>query len=158
MPAAPLDRLANELRYLVLAIQAEGERRLNESLRERGLDLTATQSEVLEILYETGPLAQGELAERLVCTTGNISRLVDRMVAKGMLRRADDPDDRRRVRLEPTPYGRRLIEGGFEAIGELLGAIRALYTDDELERLAELLGRLSAALGNDPSARFAREP
>lgn len=155
MAARPLDPSANHVRYLILAIQAEGERRLNEALRVRGVDLTATQSEVLEILAETGPLSQGELGGRLVCTKGNISRLIDRMAAKDMLRREPDPDDRRRVRIAPTDHGRALTEAAFGVVGELLAAIRGLYTERELAQLASLLGRLSVAFGMPLDDRFA---
>ncbi|MEJ2287485.1 MAG: MarR family transcriptional regulator [Deinococcales bacterium] len=154
MPALPLDTTANHVRYLILAIQAEGERRLNEALRGRGLDLTATQSEVLEILAECGPLSQGELGERLVCTKGNISRLIDRMAAKEMLRREPDPADRRRVRIARTDHGRELTDAAFEVVAELLAAIRGLYTERELAELASLLGRLSSAFGMPVDERF----
>lgn len=147
MTGAPLDPVANHLRYLVLAIQAEGERRLNDAFRAEGLDLTATQSEVLEVLYATGPLSQTELGERLVCTKGNISRLVDRMIAKDLLRRHADRHDRRRVRIELTDDGRATIEAGFPVIGRLLQAIRTLYDERELDVLRELLSRLSRAFG-----------
>jgi len=153
--AQPLDPPANHVRYLILAIQAEGERRLNEALRSRGLDLTATQSEVLEILAETGPLSQGELGERLVCTKGNISRLIDRMVTKDMLRREPDPGDRRRVRIARTDHGRALTGAAFDVVAEILAAVRGLYTDRELAELASLLGRLSSALGMPVDDRFA---
>jgi len=153
--ATPLDPATNHVRYLILAIQAEGERRLNEALRAQGLDLTATQSEVLEVLAETGPLSQGELGERLVCTKGNISRLIDRMVAKDMLRREPDPTDRRRVRIAPTAHGQRLTEGAFDVVGELLTSIHSLYSDHELDLLARLLSRLSGAFGMHVDERFA---
>lgn len=154
MPVQPLDPAANRVRYLILAVQAEGERRLNEALRGRGLDLTATQSEVLEVLTETGPLSQGALGERLVCTTGNISRLIDRMVAKDMLRREPDPADRRRVRIARTDHGRALTDAALAVVGELLAAIRDLYSERELEQLASLLSRLSGVFGMPVDDRF----
>lgn len=155
MPLTPLDPAANHLRYLVLAIQAEGERRLNDAFRDAGLDLTATQSEVLEVLAETGPLSQNELAERLVCTKGNISRLVDRMAAKDMLRRESYPSDRRRVRIAVTDHGRELTRAAYQTISQLLAAIRSVYDETELAQLSTLLGRLSNAFGVDIDARLA---
>lgn len=149
-----LDPASNRLRYLIIAIQAEGERRLNDAFRGAGLDLTATQSEVLEVLAETGPLSQNQLADRLVCTKGNISRLIDRMAAKDMLRRESDPRDRRRVRIALTDRGRRLTSDAYETISQLLAAIRNLYDESELARLSDLLGRLSEAFGVDVDARL----
>jgi len=154
MPTAPLDPAANHLRYLILAIQAEGERHLNDAFREAGLDLTATQSEVIEVLAETGPLSQNELAERLVCTRGNISRLIDRMAAKDILRRESDPNDRRRVRIALTDHGDELTSSAYHTISELLTAIRSLYSQNELAELSRLLTRLSEAFGVDVDARL----
>ncbi|UCH26077.1 MAG: MarR family transcriptional regulator [Trueperaceae bacterium] len=154
MPKVPIDPQVNEFRYLILAIQAEGERRLNDALRERDLDLTATQSEVLEILYEGGAMSQSELGERLVCTKGNISRLLDRMEAKRLIRRSPTPTDRRRTQVTLTSDGQQCIEEAFEIIRDSLEPIRTLYSNRELRQLAELLGRITQAFGIDVEARF----
>lgn len=143
----PLDAKANHLRYLILAIQAEGERRLNAALQEAGTDLTATQSEVLEVLRAGGPMSQSELGEHLVCTKGNISRLLDRMQAKRLLRREPDPDTRRRVRVVLTDDGRRAFEAAEGPIGALLDTLRDLYTEREMRQLVNLLTRLTDAFG-----------
>jgi MarR family 2-MHQ and catechol resistance regulon transcriptional repressor len=154
MPEVPLDPHVNELRYLILAIQAEGERRLNEALREHNLDLTATQSEVLETLYEGGAMSQSELGERLVCTKGNISRLLDRMEAKGLIERGSYESDRRRTQVSLTPSGRACIEEAFTIISDTLSVAHSLYTESELRQFTELLGRLANAFEVDISARF----
>ena len=154
MPDVPLDRTANELRYLILAIQAEGERRLNNALNQHGLDLTATQSEVLEILYEQGTMSQRELGERLVCTKGNISRLLDRMEAKGLIERNPDANDRRKAQVTLTPQGQACIEKAFAIIRENLEPLLTLYSDQELQQVAELLTRLTHAMGVDVHTRF----
>lgn len=143
----PLDANANRLRYLILAIQAEGERRLNAALQDAGTELTATQSEVLEVLYVSGAMSQAALGERLVCTKGNVSRLLDRMQAKDLLRRDEDPDSRRRVRVVLTDNGRRAFEAAEGPIGAILATLRSLYTEREMQRLLELLTRLTEAFG-----------
>lgn len=152
----PLDASANHLRYLILAIQAEGERRLNAALQDAGSDLTATQSEVLEVLHAGGPMSQSELGEHLVCTKGNISRLLDRMEAKALLRREADPDTRRRVRVVLTEEGRRAFATAEGSIGAVLATLRSLYTESEMQRLVELLTRITGAFGIEVSDHVAR--
>ena len=72
-------RQAELVRYLVLAAQREGSRRLTRDLRQ--IRLTPSQSEVLRILGDHGPLSLTGLGELLVCESGrNPSRLVDRLV------------------------------------------------------------------------------
>ena len=50
---------------------------------------------------QTGPITAGELAERTGLTTGAITGVIDRLEKAGFVRRVKDPDDRRRVIIEP---------------------------------------------------------
>lgn len=97
-------RPAEELRYLILAIQREGNRLLADELRPLGL--TPSQAEVIRVLVDRQPLTLVGLGELLVCETGtNPSRLVDRLVAAGLVSREPDPHDRRHVALTLTDHG-----------------------------------------------------
>jgi DNA-binding MarR family transcriptional regulator len=100
-------RAAEELRYLILAIQREGNRLLAAELRP--LDVTPSQAEVIRVLSDHAPLTLTALGELLVCETGNSpSRLVDRLVTQGLVQRDIDPDDRRYITLSLTTAGKRL--------------------------------------------------
>jgi DNA-binding MarR family transcriptional regulator len=100
-------KVAEELRYLVLAVQREGNRLLAAELRPLGI--TPSQAEVLRVLRDHGPLTLNALGGLLVCETGNSpSRLVDRLVAQGLIERDIDPDDRRYLALSLTKDGRAL--------------------------------------------------
>src|SRR5262245_7452406 len=82
-------KVVEELRYLVLAIQREGNRLLAAELRPLGI--TPSQAEVLRVLRDHGPLTLNALGDLLVCETGNSpSRLVDRLVAQGLVKRGID--------------------------------------------------------------------
>ncbi|MCZ0975304.1 MarR family transcriptional regulator [Streptomyces albulus] len=79
-----------EVRYLVLAAQREGNRMLAAALRPLGV--TPAQGEVLRLLAERQPLTLSGLGALLVCESGgNPSRLVDRLVAAGLVRREEAP-------------------------------------------------------------------
>ena len=98
---------AEELRYLVLAAQREGNRMLARELRPLGL--TPSQAEVLRVLDDHQPLTLRGLGELLVCeTTTNPSRLVERLVATGTITRQPGRRDRREIDLTLTPRGKRL--------------------------------------------------
>jgi len=102
-------RQAEELRYLILAIQREGNRLLAADLRPLGL--TPSQAEVLRVLGDHEPLTLTGLGGLLVCeTTASPSRLVDRLVAQGLVQRQVDPGDRRFVTLSLTADGRKLLD------------------------------------------------
>src|SRR5918997_6772224 len=61
------------------------------------LGVSATDVKCYTILRQTGPLTAGELAERVSLTTGAITGVIDRLERAGLVRRAADPHDRRRV-------------------------------------------------------------
>ena len=97
-----------ELRYLILAAQREGDRLLSAALEPIGL--TTSQAEVLRVLCDYAPLSLLELGERLVCETGSPSRLVNTLVEKSLVERKSSEIDRRRVTLSLTTTGRQLAE------------------------------------------------
>lgn len=109
-----------ELRYLILGVQREGNRWLAAQLAPLGL--TPAQAEVVGCLAAAGPLSLRGLGERLVCETGSPSRLVDALVDRGVVAREVNGGDRRQVRLALTPAGLALaaevrrVEAGLQAM------------------------------------------
>ena len=98
-----------ELRYLVLAAQRDGNRMLAAHLRPLGL--TPAQAEVVTVLARAGgPLTVSQVGDLLVCEPGSPSRLVTSLVAAGYVARRPHPDDRRASALELTQRGRRAAE------------------------------------------------
>jgi MarR family transcriptional regulator, organic hydroperoxide resistance regulator len=97
-------RPAEEIRYLILAAQREGNRQLAEALKPLGL--TPSQAEVVRLVADHQPLTMKELGGLLVCESGtNPSRLVDRLVTGGLIDRNVDVNDRRAVKLTLTARG-----------------------------------------------------
>lgn len=102
-------RPAEQLRYLVLAAQLEGRRQWSHTLRS--LRLTPSQAEVLRVLQDHGPASLRAVGALLVCESGtNPSRLVDRLVERGLVERQPDPTDARAVVLSLTPDGLALAD------------------------------------------------
>jgi MarR family transcriptional regulator, organic hydroperoxide resistance regulator len=117
-----------ELRYLMLAVQREGNRTLTEALRP--LDLTPSQAEVLRVLQEFQPLSLIALGDLLICETGSPSRLVNGMVEVGLIERVPSTTNRRMVTLTLTEKGHERAERVGEVeqmiyrmITELLGGV-----------------------------------
>lgn len=100
--------LIEELRYLVLAAQREGDRLLSAALEPIGL--TTSQAEVLRVLYDYAPLSLLELGGRLVCETGSPSRLVNTLVEKNFVERKPSDIDRRMITLSLSISGRQVTE------------------------------------------------
>jgi len=136
-------RQAELVRYLVLAAQREGSRRLTRDLRE--IRLTPSQSEVLRILGDHGPLSLTGLGELLVCESGrNPSRLVDRLVGVALVERVAAVEDRRQVTLSLTRAGREM-EAAVRAVEERLYAdLEAAVAGVDLAQVIDVLRALSA--------------
>jgi DNA-binding MarR family transcriptional regulator len=111
--------LVEELRYLVLATQRDGNRALAALLRPLGV--TPAQAEVIGVLaVSENPLTVRDVGELLVCEPGSPSRLVASLVDAGLVVRSPDARDGRATALALTEAGRRLapriraVEARFE--------------------------------------------
>jgi DNA-binding MarR family transcriptional regulator len=140
-------RPAEEIRYLILAAQREGNRQLAQALRPLGL--TASQAEVLRLLADRQPLTLTGLGELLVCESGtNPSRLVDRLVAAGLVRRVQPAHDRRQVELTLSPDGQRAAERIAVIEEELYQSIDAAGAG---HRAGEVIAYLRALVEGQPA-------
>lgn len=127
-----------ELRYLILAVQREGNRLLAASLRPLGL--TPSQAEVLRVLEDNQPLTLSGLGELLVCETSTSpSRLVDRLVAQGLVQRDVDAADRRFVTLSLTKEGQTLVRRVGRAEDKLHDRLDQLTRDGPVQEAISLL-------------------
>jgi MarR family transcriptional regulator, organic hydroperoxide resistance regulator len=131
-----------ELALLVKAGQRELERRMNDAMRPLGL--TAAQADALVVIGQAEPLSLKALGELLIAEAGHPSRLVDRLVAAGLVERRAAGDDRRRVELSLTARGRRLQERILSAREDVLELGRQLVGGRDVAPAVELLRELVA--------------
>jgi DNA-binding MarR family transcriptional regulator len=108
--------------------------------------LNETDWECLDVLDWTGPLTAGELARRVGITSGAVTGAIDRLEALGLVRRAADPKDRRKVIVEmnpvdPSTWSSRhgALLRCFEALAADVGEINDEFTDTELGAMAKWL-------------------
>ena len=71
-------------------------------------DLSPVQCHVLGLIEPGQPLPMGRIAETLACDASNVTGLVDRLEARGLVRRQPSDQDRRVKVLDLTPAGARL--------------------------------------------------
>jgi MarR family transcriptional regulator, 2-MHQ and catechol-resistance regulon repressor len=75
---------------------------------------------VLEVLLHKGPLPVNTIGPKVNLTPGSISVAVDRLYAKGLVSRAESPDDRRVRVVALTAAGRALIAPAFKKHAALM--------------------------------------
>jgi DNA-binding MarR family transcriptional regulator len=127
--------------FAVLHTSSVLESRVEAKLSEVGLSLAKLAA--LHRLSEAGEsLPLGQLAERLSCVKSNVTQLVDRLEADGLVSRASDANDRRSRLAVLTDSGRRAYEKGRQvqeqSERELFGAL----TEAESAMLHALLAKL----------------
>ncbi len=142
-PTAPLDDPALKL-WVVLsrAFQAV-QRQAEADIARHGL--TLGEFGVVEVLYHKGRLLLGDVQRKVLVSSGGVTYLVDRLEAKGLVRRVACPEDKRARYAELTAKGRALIARIFPehraAIGDAVGGL----SEAEQRRAAALLRALGLA-------------
>ena len=107
--------------------------------KERGL--THTRFNVLRIVIQ-GPkhgVTCSEISEALVTRVPDVTRLLDRMEAEGLVSRSRCPEDRRVVYVRLTPKGRRACESLYGPVTELHAAQFAHMNKRAVRELDALL-------------------
>lgn len=123
------------------------QRRVAKMLAPSGI--TQQQYNVLRILRGAGPqgLPTLAIADRMIERTPGVTRLIDRLVAKGWVHRQRARDDRRRVDCRISEEGQALLDELEDSVNhfdhELLGMLDA----DEQRQLVAMLDRIRKGLG-----------
>jgi len=99
------------------------------------------------LLQLATPLPMNEVATRLACDSSNVTGLVDRLEARGLVTRAARPDDRRVKHIVLTPDGQRVRDRLLDRVGRPPEELRRLSSPEQ-RQLRDLLRR---ALGDVPS-------
>jgi DNA-binding MarR family transcriptional regulator len=104
-------------------------------------NLTPQQYNILRILRGAGqPLSTLQLREKMLDKMSDTSRIVERMVAKGLVQKAVSEKDKRMVDVVITPEGNELLDKLDRKNEELDGLLH--LNDEELETLNKLLDKL----------------
>ncbi|MFN2560408.1 MAG: MarR family winged helix-turn-helix transcriptional regulator [Jatrophihabitans sp.] len=80
------------------------------SLAELDDRISLTQFRALVVLDGVGTMRAADLADRLGTSASSVTRMCDRLVADSLLRRMENPSNRREVLLTVTAPGSRLVE------------------------------------------------
>jgi DNA-binding MarR family transcriptional regulator len=103
-PARARAVATDEVMFSLMHAAGAVERRLEEALGQVGLSMPKFGA-LTHLVRAGGPVSLGECAAKMTCVRSNITQLVDRLEADGLVRRVDDPGDRRGVKALVTPLG-----------------------------------------------------
>ncbi len=120
------------------------------SLADVAEEVTLTQYRTLVVLASRGPQNLAGLAEAVGVTPATATRMCDRLVRKGLIRRRTERDDRRQLRVALTAKGRSLVDAVTGRRRQEIGRIMSEIPAEQQAILVQALGRLASAAGEVP--------
>ena len=107
------------------------------------LGVTPSQFDVIVELGGTEGLTCAELSKATLVTKGTLTGVLDRLEAKGVLKRENIKDDRRAIKIRLTPQGETLFQKVFPAHAAFLRPFfENALTQREVNQMTVLLARL----------------
>jgi DNA-binding MarR family transcriptional regulator len=138
--SGPVELLA--ILHAAHAAEGEVEARLN------AIGLSLAKLVALKALADAGePVPLGQLAVRLSCVKSNITQLVDRLEADGLVARKAAANDRRTKLASLTAAGRRACEEGTRVQRDAERDLLKRLSADETRQLGSLLAKFGGLEG-----------
>lgn len=113
--------------------------------------VTLPQLRVLVLIAARGTMNLNALAQAMNVHPSNATRACDRLVAAGLLRRAESSIDRRNLVLELTPDGRRLVTTVVEHRRQAVAKVLEAVPERRRGPLASAMRTFATAAGEDPA-------
>jgi MarR family transcriptional regulator, lower aerobic nicotinate degradation pathway regulator len=136
--------------YLMLALTREGYRHAVRS----GIDLRMPHYVVLAVLEEAGPCSQKQIAECIALDKSDVTKLINELEDRKLVRRVNDPQDLRRHRVTITTKGKHQLETSDRELNSSMKTFLSGLSETEYQELQRLL--LKAIRARD--SRFGGNP
>lgn len=104
--------------------------------------LSPAEWRALAVIGRYGPLSAKEIARETVMDVFRITRAIGQIDKKGLITRKIDPEDRRKISVELTKKGRKVIDKIMPDVLESTEKLQAVLTEKEKQTLADLMGKL----------------
>lgn len=135
-------RVEDSVGYMITRVRASLFSSVDRELA--GWGVSSAQGAILIYIAHGRGERAADLAREHNYDTGSLTRMIDRLVKKGLLRRTPHAGDRRAVKLELTAAGRRLAERLPAAAVKVLNHHLRGFSRAELDQLKGYLGRMLA--------------
>jgi DNA-binding MarR family transcriptional regulator len=104
---------------------------------------------VLELVGEPHRMSPSELSEIVVRSSGGMTQILDRLERAGLVARAPDPADRRKVLVALTTEGLRTADAANASYARERERLLATLSPDEVDQLDGAIQRLLDVMSND---------
>jgi DNA-binding MarR family transcriptional regulator len=147
-------RLHDHLAYWIHRLSSSILTRFDQKLSEHGV--TVAQWKVLMVLYRNDANTPQTLSQYIDVDSGAITRIVDRLIAKKLIRRRENSVDRRSITIELTKSGSQVIGGLIHIADVQDDDWQRTLSAEERATLKKLMGKLLLAQGIDIPGEWRR--
>ena len=120
-------------------------------LKQQNVDLTPEQFLVIDLLWNTGPLSQQEIADQMHKDKNSITKLVDAIEKKGFVKRNQNPNDRRSNTIVLTELADSLKDDAKTKGIFILDKMLTGISEEELHSFLDTLDKLCANMNSTDS-------
>lgn len=139
------------LGMLITMVRSEIVRAIEAELASQGLELSFTQYLIVKKAHLLGPVSATELARAVELDGGAMTRQLDQLERKGLLRRTRHEHDRRALRIELTEAGHAVWQDTASVCSQrVMDAAQRSLDKTEQAQLYHHLERVLHALRNKP--------
>jgi MarR family transcriptional regulator, organic hydroperoxide resistance regulator len=107
------------------------------------MDLNVTDAACIDFLIEMGPSTAGDLSRLTRLTTGAITSVIDRLEKAGLVKRENDPHDRRKVVVCFLPEKHKKVVKYYESMASEIFTLLSGYSKKEIKLLLSATGSLN---------------
>jgi len=143
------DQMYLQINQALFSLAHAYESRMAREEMRNTLGLRLSDCSVLMVLSQFAPLNSRQLSRLMDVNPGAISLYVQRLVEMGLVRKEQDPSDRRNWRLTLTEAGQRAAQGVIAGAVEYTRDFLAPLSESEQRTLHRLLLKASHGLGFD---------
>lgn len=137
--------IGDSVGYLLKQIRSQLDRAVDSEMAEH--DLTGVQWGPLLMIHYGIANTAAEIARYACVDTGAVTRMLDRLEAKGLVQRRPSPTDRRVIALALTREGERLSRDAIPfALARVSNGLLRGFTPGEFQQLKDFLTRMLANL------------
>lgn len=143
-PQFPGSRIADSPLYLIVRTAGRYAQELENALTASGMDLLSWRA--LMIVNEVSPSSVSEIAEQSVTRLSTMTRVVQRLEKKSLVRLSKRPSDARVTEVHLTPLGKRCVERERGTAGEIYRRAMQDLSAADVAVLSGIMGRIFANL------------
>ena len=133
--------------FLIQQIKQLTSRELDRKLSERNIDaFNGAQGRILYVLWKRSGVPIREISRKTGLSAATLTGMLDRMEKASLVRRVDDPNDRRKQLIELTEEARNLQKEYDEISAEMDSLYFKGFSEDDADALQGLLERVLANL------------